>query len=537
MALDKKAATYSGHGTYGSPEELDAYGVWVKSEPQDLASGLADAVGMDFGAGAMPYEADYDTGYDDMGVAGADIADIDSEAPHLGLGMGDFTIASYDEEMPNNEDQGIHDGVSTQILAKIADELTTIRSDLSTIKNEFVEIRMEGSRGEVEQDDGGGLVFAGDDEKISLTGDEMDTILTASDFSGEEEFSFETQRDADAARLRKLSERNEATAVCAAEDTPDDGAGEEDIIDIDLENLGIDLDAEIEKIQLEAQEEEPQDEAPQLAEEFGSFDPLDEIDEMRNLRLEGAEPLTPVPDDTNYLEEYPFVEESAPDLSFEESPFSLSLEEFPLETSVELNDDFVAESQFEPMDLSNVTVGEPDFGGPELAEPQFAEPGFGEPELAEPGFAEPELAVSELDVPPLEDTILDDMDDITIETKEFETNIDLGIQDDSLAQIIPEGFELEQQVEAAAPFDDDLEVIVGEDISLVDGNVDVSAPAESPLAGAAADITPELRSDLRDVLSYMDHLLESLPEDKIEEFAKSEYFDTYQKIFKELKLT
>jgi hypothetical protein len=32
----------------------------------------------------------------------------------------------------------------------------------------------------------------------------------------------------------------------------------------------------------------------------------------------------------------------------------------------------------------------------------------------------------------------------------------------------------------------------------------------------------------------MDQLLESLPEEKIEEFAKSEYFDTYRKLFKEL---
>jgi hypothetical protein len=37
-------------------------------------------------------------------------------------------------------------------------------------------------------------------------------------------------------------------------------------------------------------------------------------------------------------------------------------------------------------------------------------------------------------------------------------------------------------------------------------------------------------------LSYMDQLLESLPEDKIEEFAKSQYFDSYKKLFKELGL-
>jgi hypothetical protein len=34
----------------------------------------------------------------------------------------------------------------------------------------------------------------------------------------------------------------------------------------------------------------------------------------------------------------------------------------------------------------------------------------------------------------------------------------------------------------------------------------------------------------------MDQLLESLPEEKIEEFASSKYFDTYKKLFSELGL-
>jgi hypothetical protein len=34
----------------------------------------------------------------------------------------------------------------------------------------------------------------------------------------------------------------------------------------------------------------------------------------------------------------------------------------------------------------------------------------------------------------------------------------------------------------------------------------------------------------------MDKLLESLPDEKIEEFARSDYFDTYKKLFSELGL-
>ena len=49
-------------------------------------------------------------------------------------------------------------------------------------------------------------------------------------------------------------------------------------------------------------------------------------------------------------------------------------------------------------------------------------------------------------------------------------------------------------------------------------------------------IPSHLKEELKTVLFYMDQLLEALPDDKIEEFAQSEYYDTYKKLFKELGL-
>ena len=46
----------------------------------------------------------------------------------------------------------------------------------------------------------------------------------------------------------------------------------------------------------------------------------------------------------------------------------------------------------------------------------------------------------------------------------------------------------------------------------------------------------DLKNEIKSVLSYMDQLLENLPEEKIAEFAQSEQFDTYKKLFKELGL-
>ena len=51
------------------------------------------------------------------------------------------------------------------------------------------------------------------------------------------------------------------------------------------------------------------------------------------------------------------------------------------------------------------------------------------------------------------------------------------------------------------------------------------------------DENAELKKDIKSVLLYMDQLLENLPEDKIVEFAKSEEFATYKKLFSELGLS
>jgi len=56
------------------------------------------------------------------------------------------------------------------------------------------------------------------------------------------------------------------------------------------------------------------------------------------------------------------------------------------------------------------------------------------------------------------------------------------------------------------------------------------APAPSPVV-AGQMVPDETLADLKKLLGYLDRLLESLPEDKIDGFARSEYFELYRKIF------
>jgi len=50
-------------------------------------------------------------------------------------------------------------------------------------------------------------------------------------------------------------------------------------------------------------------------------------------------------------------------------------------------------------------------------------------------------------------------------------------------------------------------------------------------------ISPNMREEIKSVLAYMDQLLENLPEEKIIEFAQSEQFPLYKKLFNELGLS
>ena len=78
--------------------------------------------------------------------------------------------------------------------------------------------------------------------------------------------------------------------------------------------------------------------------------------------------------------------------------------------------------------------------------------------------------------------------------------------------------------------------------SLTDANLDYLASDAEIVKAETAEENPKstipgnLQKEIKSVLSYMDQLLENLPEDKIAEFAQSEQFETYKKLFKELGL-
>jgi hypothetical protein len=460
--------------------------------------------------------------------------------------------------------------LSTRLLMRIADELASIRTELSTLKSELAGIKTEGVPAETDDAQNHGFFGDEDDEKIALTGDELDNILNTADFTEEagadatekpgEDFNIQEAADNSSESFQEITETPSMETLSEETETGDvslDDITKDLDLDVSLEERDLDeLGGEInfdqtdqaadadevpagqdtlleEPIEFditmndggeELPAESPVDEAPppeeaqtedtqDTPEGLSGFEDKDSED-LRQLRESGAQPMTPAPEDTSYLEEDPLA--------------------FP-------------EFDEESLDLSNAVIDEPDLSG----------------EIQENPLQEPSLDDISIDLDLDEEISLEEDEEIkldgTEETENIEEEIELpvldesqGIEEEDLGDfsagsadlaVIPEGFVVEAEDPQIPSIDEGEEVFSEteepDEPDIVDADIGLENVQEEALPQVLEDseaIPSHLKQELKTVLSYMDQLLESLPDEKIEEFAKSEYFDTYKKLFKELGL-
>jgi hypothetical protein len=388
-------------------------------------------------------------------------------------------------------------GASSAILLKIADELSTIKSELASLKSELSSIRavsrdapapLEASAQSKTQK---GFFDEEEDETIALTGDELDNILNTADFTEE---------------------------TGASITDADDQASLDDIIPLDLA-----------------------EEAPQAVKQAPPSlrSPSEDkgLEDLKHISEVGVSPMTEAPDDTSYLEE-PIGEElenmtiadtplEEPDLSdfivsdnvLEDAGFpgdeaeegaeaELGLDEeildditLDLDSSSNMSPDMLAEDQ--PLEDLSALEEEP------LALPDEDD---GDDFVSEISLADDTLAEEE----PLEELQDISLNDVVKEAPKpaFAPEPKAAVQPVAQPKPAPKPAPVEKPaVEAAAK----------------------AVAAEAP-APEARELPVTLKNDIKSVLQYMDRLLESLPEDKIEEFAHSEHFGVYKKLFEELGL-
>jgi len=217
------------------------------------------------------------------------------------------------------------------------------------------------------------------------------------------------------------------------------------------------------------------------------------------------------PESAMVAENEPEIPDTLPDTIFDVPGFE-SAEVIEAAHVNQITDDvsyLEGTNEIEP-DLDNVAIEEPeletiDFEDEKLEEPELTEFNIDLTGM-ENGFpAEQEIAVSE--PPAVEELAVPEETSVPV-VEEFATTDTLSAQE----------------------------------LAAVGGNVAPEALAaeesESPeTAQATATLPVELKDEIKSVLSYMDQLLESLPEEKIEEFARSEHFEVYKKLFEELGIS
>ena len=495
-------------------------------------TGIAALGDDELGSGLAPADEDIDLS--------ADLTAIDEDAD---LGMG---IKALD-------DDELGSGLAP------ADEDIDLGADIASGEDDDTGIAALG-------DDETGLSPAPADEDIDLGAD-----LTDIDISSDETEAA-TSIDMDSADLSgDLSLTDDDVSLS---ETPDEAAVGDELIDIDTDDLNIDLDPDTLLDEQNTAEEDPlsfdtetsEETSVDLDADFSGVDLADDIlkdseihdsPELEHLRSEGVTPITTAPENSSYLETEEDVNSDSLDLS------DAVIDE-PVLSTDGINDDLeepsLNDSEFDLDSLDDLTIDNPEIESKSEEEP------------VSQAFDD-----IDIDIPP--------QDDISPETSAFDTE----------ETLIPEGFEAEIE-EKPIPFDDDLDEDIAandfggaldlpgmpdddfsslddfsvgspfEDISPVEAapapkqapaaktvpavqeEVDIPSlptPKAAPAPHAAPPlhvgkdafkIPSELKLELRNILSYMDQLLESLPEEKIEEFAKSTYFDSYKKLFKELGL-
>jgi len=134
---------------------------------------------------------------------------------------------------------------------------------------------------------------------------------------------------------------------------------------------------------------------------------------------------------------------------------------------------------------------------------------------------------------------VEDEGDVPSDSGEAEST---GVSDSDMAYLsekesddedLPKTQELQTTQEGESS-DDEVEDSLSCNVASTDSDQSVCS-ASSDEGGEV--LPSNIKKDVKSVLAYMDQLLESLPEEKIKEFAESEYFEMYHRLFTDLGIS
>lgn len=426
---------------------------------------------------------------------------------------------------------------SAEILARIEDELRSIRSDLNQLRHDLSGLRKTAAEGGSEGPSAqagstGGFFDEDEDEAIALTGDELDNILNTAEITEE---TAEAPAEA-------------AETDLAGEIEPLDSGSSGDVLSFDTPSPeSVDMPAAPDDLEI-AEDAAPADDTLVLADE--DLLPTD----ARSGRSSGSDEDLPA---DLVLEELGSEDDSGaggskadssdlPELDLEEIP---EMESEPEIAAAPRTAGAMEDEGSETIDLETLDLGEE----PKIinAVPGQAEAGEDVQDAEEvldmdEGASGKPSAKAAARQP---DEV--DLDALAAEAEELEGEAPAApvTEDLEIGELETLGDDAGGVVTPQKEIEIDFEGDLAEDVEALPGPSEADAAAaqeevpeaesvpETAGAGSGAgDVPDNLKDELRTVLTYMDHLLEALPDEKIQEFASSEYFIRYKKLFEDLGL-
>jgi hypothetical protein len=467
--------------------------------------------------------------------------------------------------------------------------LTDLRQELSVLRSRNADLEAAteeaAERPPESPDEDGGFFEEDEDETIALTGAELDNILNTAEFTEEDgepteldesELDFLPEEGGEAqAADEQIAETEAAEQTFAGESGAAEAEGES----------GAEQAFEGEPIELEVDEGpeetsaiEPGESAEDIAlgtetedelEEESDILPLDELPEVTDdLVEESAESAAVTPEeeeiDVEAVEgESPAESETVEDfeatLGYSEQVGEPETAGQPEDVAEDALADRHAEPEEEEIDLGvaddeDIIPLEPD-ASPSTEEISFEDTGSEDnqpiqeielEELPEEEPAEPEEElpeVEEAEIPRAEEAAPSDQQgDLEIPSLDDLQEEELTLSDDDNA--LPD-LDIDAELEGIEELADEPEEPIEQPESVAPESVQSEpmppagipgTPRSEPRPQPSSAMSDDLKGEIRSVLSYMDQLLESLPEEKIEEFAKSEHFEVYKRLFEELGL-
>ena len=422
--------------------------------------------------------------------------------------MGTMAFSSSNEVIENEpqhienpekaEDKSMN-SMSNSLLEKIVNELTELRAEMASIKEELNTIKTSPEDSiedeiEIVEDKEVSTGFFSDeedDDTIALSGDELNNILNCADFTEE------TQ-----------------------EEVSDDFSNEvSDDISINEENYTNDGALIIEESSIENQDNESETEIV-IDEEIAEEQNDDSVEKNTTSREEfntDIEASTLVDEKVQIELNEDDEDEIQPDEILDDS-----------------NDSFYeGEIDLPVLDISGETIRDP-----ELVKINF--------ELDEQENEVPDELPDELAIPQLDDDFVVDssstdlLEEAIIETKpadldEINDEIMAALDEEDEIDDAPttEVFNSQWNSFESSNNGDNPITITAEEIDFARRKAESETENPQPVENS---MPVDLKKDVKSVLEYMDKLLANLPDEKIDEFAKSEHFEVYKKLFTELGL-